>query len=158
LPGWPGFEDDAHARDAWAFHRDQLLPGAHPGERPWAYWAYDWGLDEVDDANGDTAFAWPAPITSEQEMVHSLLKRRKLKPTRLNGCVRIGSEIATIEENWRREIGWTVDRTPAMAIDRALPTYGCPPWYYALHAPAIIARQAAPLFLRLRRVRRRLVV
>src|SRR5688572_5426890 len=70
FPAWPGFEDEEHAREAWEVNRERLMAeNAHPGERPWAYWAYDWGLEEVRDAKGNVTFACPAPIQSEAEMV-----------------------------------------------------------------------------------------
>ena len=46
------FRDDAHRRATWAAHREQILAEwDHPGERPIALWAYDFGLK-------------PAPIRS----------------------------------------------------------------------------------------------
>jgi hypothetical protein len=145
FPGLPGFEDEEHAREAWGANRDRLMAeNAHPGERPWAYWAYDWSLEEMRDANGDVSFAWPAPIQSEQEMVYDLLKRGKLKSCKLNGGRPIDSELRVIRENWLREIGWEVgwaDRVPKRATP--LPTYGCPVWFYREHAPRILAEAQA---------------
>jgi hypothetical protein len=147
FPGWPGFEDEEHERDAWVANRERLMAeNAHPGKRPWAYWAYDWELEETPDG-----FAWPVPIQSEQEMVHGLLRRRKLKSCKLNGANRITSEIMQIREDWLREIGWEAawaDAVPQRTTP--LPTFGCPVWFYEEHAPRIWAEAQAELRNRLK--------
>ena len=88
------------------------------------------------DESGDLTFAWPAPIQSEEEMVYDLLKRGRLKSCKLNGAIRIDSELRTIRESWLHEIRSSLfaeDHVPK--ITRALPTWGCPPWFYKAHAP-----------------------
>jgi len=145
FPGLPRFEDDAHAREAWEANRERLMAeNCHPGERPWAYWAYDWGLEEGRDANGNWTFVWPAPIQSEEEMVYDLLKRGKLKSCRFNGAIRIDSELETIRESWLNEIGFELfakDHVPK--ITSPLPTWGTPVWFYDEHAPRIWAGKPA---------------
>jgi hypothetical protein len=138
---WPGFEDEEHQRTAWEANRERLMAEWwHPGERPWAYWAYDWGLEEARNAHGDLTFAWPAPIQSEVEMVYDLLKRGKLKSCKLNGSIRIESELRQIREDWLNEVRITVSQAGGVPkITTALPTWGTPTWFYAEHAPRIFA-------------------
>ncbi len=46
------FESREDALDAWDEHRDRLIARCQPGERPWAFWAFDVGQPEL---------VWPAP-------------------------------------------------------------------------------------------------
>jgi hypothetical protein len=134
FPGWPGFGDEEHKRAAWEANRDRLMAeNAHPGRRPWAYWAYDCGLEETPDG-----LARPALIQSEAEMVYDLLKRGKLKSCERNGVNRIDSELRVIREDWLREIRLEVAWADAMPKRTTpLPTSGCPVWFYQEHAPHI---------------------
>jgi hypothetical protein len=145
LAGLPEFGCEEHAREAWEANRDRIMAeNCHPGERPWAYWVFDWELEEVRDGNGEPSFAWPAPIQSEEEMVYNLLKRGELVECKYNGVIRIDSELKQIERGWLHEI-----RTEVMFADsvpkRATPlrTYGCPVWFYEEHAPRIWAEEQA---------------
>jgi hypothetical protein len=146
FPAWPGFEDEEHERGAWAAHRDRLMAEhAHPGRRPWAYWAYELGLEEVRDAHGNLTFAWPAPVQSEAEMVYDLLKRGKLKSCKFNGTHRIESELRQIHEDWLNEVRITVSQAGGVPkITTALPTWGTPVWFYQEHAPRIFADMRRP--------------
>jgi hypothetical protein len=141
FPAWPGFEDAEHERDAWEAHRDRLMAErGHPGRRPWAYWAYDLGLEEVRDAHGNLTFAWPVPIESESEMVLDLLRRGKLQSCKLNGSIRIESEPRQIREDWSNEVRIAVSQASGVPkIAAALPTWGTPTWFYQEHAPQVLA-------------------
>jgi hypothetical protein len=127
------FRDEAHRRRAWALHRDRILKDYdHAGRRPVALWEYDLG-------------PWEQYGSSEEDAVYQLLKSDRLEPITRNGAARIMSEIETIEKDWRHEISFTNIGTspPKQTISQALPTYGCPPWFYNQHAPEIIAQQQA---------------
>jgi hypothetical protein len=144
FPGFPGFENEEHAREAWEANRGRLMAEyEHPGRRPWAYWTYDWELEEVRDANGNSSFAWPAPIQTESEMVLDLLRRGKLKSCQFNGGRRIDSEPRQIREDWLNEIRLVLigeDHVPK--ITQALPTWGTPVWFYQEYAPRVFAAAA----------------
>lgn len=45
-PDGPAFADEDDRRAAWDEHREELLAASKPGERPWAYFAYDLQLDD----------------------------------------------------------------------------------------------------------------
>jgi hypothetical protein len=87
LPGWPGFDDDEHRREAWAIHRERLMAEyARPGRRPHAFWRFDMRLAEVRDRWGDLSFAWPEGIETEEQMVYAMLERGQLRPLVRNGA------------------------------------------------------------------------
>jgi hypothetical protein len=143
--GEPGFESEEHARAAWEANRDRLMAeNCHPGERPWAYWTYDWELERVRDSHGDLTFTWPAPIQSEEEMVYDLLKRGELEECEFNGVNRISSEIAQIEQDWLRAIKSEVASADSVPKRTApLQFCGVPVWFYEEHAPRIWAEEQA---------------
>jgi hypothetical protein len=80
--GMPGFEDDAHRREAWEHHRDRIMLGTNHrgrlepwvGRRPAAYWDYDVPM--------------PPEAESESHAVHLLEDTS-------------AEERAAIEEMWR---------------------------------------------------------
>jgi hypothetical protein len=137
FPGWPAFEDEEHKREAWEANRERLgAEWSRPGRRPWAYWVYDLGLEQVRDARRYLTFAWPSPIQSESEMVVDLLKRGKLKGCGFNGSHWIESELRAIREDWLNEIRILMGgKTSVPKITAALPTWGAPVWFYNEHAP-----------------------
>lgn len=57
------FADAAARREAWFEHRDELLAQGPPGNRPWAWWRYESGLDGSPLKTGATPPAelvrWP---------------------------------------------------------------------------------------------------
>jgi hypothetical protein len=136
------FVDEVHRRATWAANRELILAKwSHPGRRPVSMWEYDAGLKR---RPWPREWSWPRPVASEAEMVHRLLKRGELQPCRFNGTIPVADEVAVIEANWLREIGYSVGCGDTMcAFSGPLPTYGCPKWFYQEHAPAIFARQRA---------------
>jgi hypothetical protein len=135
------FDDEDHRRSAWQAHRGLILAEwAHPGKRPVAVWEYDFGLEP--DGN---EWVWPAPAVSERDLVYRLLAEGMIEPCRLNGCLRIASELETIEKDWLHEIRYTVGSKTRRErrIREPLETYGTPPWFYAKHAARLIAEVEA---------------
>lgn len=138
------FADEDHRLEAWRAHRDLILAEwCHPGQRPVAMWEYDLNLRPQPWPKG---WGWPRPIQTESEMVHALLQRGEIAPCRFNGCVPIKSELAQIEHDWLREIGWTVGcRDELPVITRPLTTYGTPVWFARRHARRIWERARAEI-------------
>jgi hypothetical protein len=134
------FIDEQHRYATWQAYREEILEEwCHPGERPAALWEYDAGLKWRDDG-----WAWPRPISTEAEMVYRLLQAGEIAGCRLNGIVRIASEIDEIERSWRHEINFTLVAHKAVpVIDEPLSTFGCPVWFFRKHAAAALAEHAA---------------
>jgi hypothetical protein len=118
------FVDEAHRRAAWRMHREAILEAwDRPGQRPIALWAYDLGLKR---RPWPQEWSWPAPIRTESEMVHRLLKAGEIEGCKFDGNNRIGSEIVAIEEGWLRwvEIGrssYRYDHEGCLEVDFGVP-------------------------------------
>jgi hypothetical protein len=136
------FEDEAHRRRAWAFHRAQILSEWHlPGNRPDALWQYDYGLRP---RSWPKEWSWPRPVTTEAEMVRRLLLKGEIEHCRLNGAIRISDEIAQIEADWMHEVRIAVSQAGrVLELDQPLPTWGTPVWFYREHARRVFAELAA---------------
>jgi hypothetical protein len=142
--GGAEFEDEAHRRAAWEAHREVILyDWSSPGRRPFAFWEYEYGLQER--PNSYRGWFWPKPITSEAEMVHHLLTIGEIAGCHFNGVNRIADELAQIEADWLQEISGRVSYTasPPAPIRRPLDPYGTPPWFFKAHAKRIWA-EAGP--------------
>ena len=125
------FRDDAHRRATWAAHREQILAEwDHPGERPIALWAYDFGLKP---APYPKLWSWPRPIRTEAEAVYRLIERGELAQCRFNGTVPIASEMQEIASRWELLI-----RCPHLGYSGEVPA-----WFRRRHGKRILAEQAA---------------
>ena len=102
----------------------------HPGERPIALWAYDFGLKP---APYPKLWSWPRPIRTEAEAVYRLIERGELAPCRFNGTVSIASEMQEIASRWELLI-----RCPHLGYSGEVPA-----WFRRRHGKRILAEQAA---------------
>jgi hypothetical protein len=121
FPGGDTFVDDAHRRETWARHRDELLAQEPLGMRPQALWDYE--------------LRWPEGSESEEDAIHRLPDT----PDR---------EREQIEANWLHSLHvalqwFTSAEAEADARDKAAGLYGTPSWFFDLHAPRIRAELEA---------------
>jgi hypothetical protein len=128
------FEDEQHAREAWAMHRDAVTAAelAHSGggTRPWAFWIYDLNVPLNDVGQPD----WAAIGAAGEGHAVLLLEDTSAAEKRF------------IERGW---LEWTRiavaqsygARTPA--AKEAAARYGVPPDFFDRHAPAIAKRLEA---------------
>jgi hypothetical protein len=127
LPFGPEFDDEAHRREAWAAHREELLAAYdRPGHRPAAMWDYD------------VPGGWRKYGASEQEVVYRLITTGELEP-----CV--PNEIAQIERDWLHSIQMDIfaHHYQLRTLKEPLPTWGCPGWFYDKHAAKVLRRMLA---------------
>jgi hypothetical protein len=91
-------------------------------------------------------FAWPAPYTSQSELIRAMLKENELTPCRLDGINRLEhGEVGEIERDWLHAIHCAISGTFKPELDpfEATAWRGVPRWYYDQHAPAVKVAVAA---------------
>jgi hypothetical protein len=114
IPGGATFVDDAHRRETWFRHRDEILAKEPSGIRPHAFWTYE--------------RPWPEGSETEQDAV------RRMDDT-------TDAERGAIEANWLHSLRVALfhGETEEDARQRAAGFHGVPSWFFAQHAPRIRA-------------------
>ena len=111
------FADDAHRREAWARHREEVLAEhSSAGRRPKALWDYE--------------ASWPKDAESESHAVHLLPGTS-------------AEERQQIEGAWRAAVAVALMHATSLAAAReyAARSAGAPGAFFDRHAPEIKAQQ-----------------
>jgi hypothetical protein len=136
------FLDDEHRRLTWAANRVQILAEwSRAGRRPAAFWELDCGFKP---RLWPKCWSWPRRVETEPEMVRALLLAGDIEGCRLDGTMRIASEVEVIERSWLDEIRISlIGSQRVLEPSRLLSTWGTPAWFYREHAPRILAELEA---------------